>query len=185
MTKFKSFNTYSRKKSFKTLSRTVILRVNEAPKTHVPALVSDDEDDYCTFVEDDNCTLNDKNQQVEEEVLHNLNRPSFYDFPITSENELSTKNGSDMSENCALELKQEEWPPKKRNTGRRVLKMKSNCISRHEHMTDGMHKVSLKDSERIEVNAPVIARNPINHAVSKVSNTYASITRSYVETNET
>jgi hypothetical protein len=178
----KTFSTYSRKKSFKTLSRTVFLKVT------VPPIAPSQESDVELEL-DYTSGLTDENQQFEEELFNQTNDSDANcgHAGNGNGNALSPGKRSDTSDNCALEIVREEIkesPPKKRNTGRRVLKMKSNSLSRNEHISDILNQVSLKDPERKEVKVSALARNPINHAVTKASNTYASIARSYVEANE-
>jgi hypothetical protein len=179
----KTFSTYSKKKSLKTLSRTVFLKV-AAP----PISLSQESDVEVEF--DGSSGLNDENLMFEQDLFNqNSTNDSFEKcvlYPSVNEKLLSPGKRSDTSDNFVRE-EIKESPPKKRNTGRRVLKMKSNSISRHEHISDILNQVSLKDPERKEVKvskAEALPRNPINHVVTKASNTYASIARSYVEANE-
>lgn len=185
MTQIKTYNTYSRKKSFKTLSRSVF--VTALPKPFAPPQESDVEldDGYSSGPNEVNQEFPAASKNENDSSVCSSKRCFTLNEDVE---EVCETRESDRSGAGVLEMYQgkdlKESPTKKRNAGKRVLKMKSNTTAREDDISDKIFKVSLKDSEQKAVKPAFQNRNPVNHTVSKVSNTYASIARSYVEANE-
>ena len=163
--------TYSRKKSSRTLSRKLFLNIAELENSLA------DIQDAQRFVQD---PFEFQNEALEQEnnlfrtsektttdstIVEQVKNDDGNDDPIKEFSDNHRNSDESMEKRTEQGIK--ESPTKKRNLGKRVLKMKSSCKPEveaekrddHIQISHGMNKVSLKDSGRSES----LVKNSANH----------------------